>query len=145
MMTRGMMTRGMVTRGMKRLWPILSHRFIAVPLAIALIVVGWNIYVSLNANGLVAGSVVDASGRPVAGAVVTLYRLNFITEVESARTKTNREGRFRFTRNHSHLIELQASLPALGASPRVTVHLWFRAQDRVLARPLRLQRSARPA
>ncbi|MGH7101914.1 MAG: carboxypeptidase-like regulatory domain-containing protein [Acetobacteraceae bacterium] len=130
---------------MKRLWQILSHRFVAVPLAIALIVLGWNIYVSLNANGLVAGSVVDARGRPVAGATVTLYRLNFITEVESARTRTNREGRFRFTSNRSHLIELQASAPALGASPRVTLHLWFRAQDRVLADPLRLPHSARPA
>lgn len=142
MMTKGMMTKGTMTNGMKRLWRILSHRFVAVPLAIGLIVLGWNIYVSLNANGLIAGSVVNASGRPVAGATVTLYRLNFITEVESARTRTNREGRFRFTGNRSHLIELQASAPALGASPRVTVHLWFRAQDRVLAQPLRLARPA---
>lgn len=126
------------------LWRIISHRFVVVPLALVLIVLGWNIYVSRNANGLVSGAVVDASGRPVAGATVTLYRLNFITEVESARTKTNVDGRFRFTSNRSHLIELQASAPALGTSPRVTVHLWFRAQDRRLAHPLRLSGSAHP-
>ncbi|MGH7072113.1 MAG: carboxypeptidase-like regulatory domain-containing protein [Acetobacteraceae bacterium] len=135
----------MISGSQHGLWRIISHRFVAVPLALVLIVLGWNVYVSLNANGLISGAVVDANGRPVAGATVTLYRLNFITEVESARTKTNGDGRFRFTSNHSHLIELQASTPALGASPRVSVRLWFRAQDRRLADPLRLSGSAHPA
>ncbi|HTW71617.1 MAG TPA: carboxypeptidase-like regulatory domain-containing protein [Acetobacteraceae bacterium] len=118
-----------------RAW--LLNRFVVVPVVLALIVLGWNIYVSLHAHGVIAGEVVDASGRPVAGATVTLYHLNFITEVKTGETRTNGQGRFRFTDNNSHLIELQAA--AGGAtSPRVTVRLWFRAQDRDLASPLTL-------
>lgn len=130
---------------MRRFGRLLAHRFVAVPLGLAAVIIAWNIYVSLHANGLIAGEVVDAKGRPVANATVTLYRLNFITEVESARTNTDASGHFRFTDNRSHLIELQASRPGRGQSPRITVRLWFRAQDRRLDEPLRLSGSAPPA
>ncbi|MGH7056785.1 MAG: carboxypeptidase-like regulatory domain-containing protein [Acetobacteraceae bacterium] len=130
---------------MRRIGRLLAHRFVAVPLALALVVLAWNIYVSLHDHGIVAGEVVNARGEPVPGAMVTLYRLNFITEVKSAEMKTDREGRFRFTHNRSHLIELQASKKDLGSSPRVTLRLWFRAQDRRLARPLRLSAASRAA
>jgi len=118
-----------------RAW--LWNRFVVVPAVLALIALAWNIYVTLHANGVIAGEVVDASGRPVAGATVTLYHLNFITEVKSGETHTDGDGRFRFTDNHSHLIELQAAAGA-ATSPRITVRLWFRAQDRDLTAPLRL-------
>jgi len=121
----------------------LLNRFVLVPAVLAAIVLGWNVYVSLHAHGVIAGEVVDASGRPVAGATVTLYHLNFITEVKSGETRTNARGRFRFTDNNSHLIELQAAARGV-SSPRITVRLWFRAQDRDLAMPLRL-RGVRPA
>ena len=119
-----------------RAW--LLNRFVVVPVVLALIVLGWNIYVSLHAHGVIAGEVVDASGRPVAGATVTLYHLNFITEVKTGETRTNAQGRFGFTDNNSHLIELQAAAGS-ATSPRVTVRLWFRAQDRDLAVPLTLR------
>jgi len=122
---------------MKRWHQIIGNRFVIVPGVLAAIVVGWNGYVTLHANGILTGQVVDASGEPVAGAEVTLYRLNFITEVKAGQTLTDAQGRFRFTDNRSHLIELQATSPK-GASPRVTVRLWFRAQDRSLDAPLRL-------
>jgi hypothetical protein len=122
---------------MKRCWHILGNRFVIVPGLLAAIVVGWNSYVTLHANGILTGQVVDASGEPVAGAEVTLYRLNFITEVKAGQTRTDAQGQFRFTDNRSHLIELQAT-SRQGTSPRVTVRLWFRAQDRSLDAPLRL-------
>lgn len=116
---------------------ILLSRFFIVPVLIVAFVVGWNIYVTLHAHGLLAGRVVDASGKPVADATVILFTHDFVTQVEKARTRTDASGDFRFDNNDSHLIQLQAQ-DGKQASRRITVHLWFRAQDRVLAKPLRL-------
>jgi Carboxypeptidase regulatory-like domain len=122
---------------MKRWRHLLGSRFVIAPGLLAIVVLGWNGYVALHANGILTGQVVDASGEAVAGAEVTLYRLNFITEVNAGQTRTDAQGRFKFTDNRSHLIELQATAGPR-TSPRVTVRLWFRAQDRHLAAPLRL-------
>lgn len=116
---------------------VLWNRFIIVPAAIALIIALWNIYVALHANGLVEGRVVDAAGKPAAGATVILFVHDFVTQVEKARTTTDAAGRFRFIGNGSHLVQLQAREGA-AFSPRITIRLWFRAQDRVLSDPLRL-------
>jgi hypothetical protein len=114
---------------------ILLNRFFLVPVAIALAAGGWNIYVSLHAHGLLAGRVIDTAGHPVAGATVILYTHDFVTEAEKERTKTDTAGAFRFSDNNSHLIQLQA-MSGGQSSPRTTIRLWFRAQDRVLAAPL---------
>jgi hypothetical protein len=116
---------------------ILLSRFFVVPATITVIVLVWNVYVSMHDHGVVVGHVVDASGHPVAGATVVLYNHDFITQVEHARTKTDAGGAFRFDHNESHLIMLQA-VDGAAQSPRRTVRLWFRSQDRVLDRPLRL-------
>jgi hypothetical protein len=118
-----------------RLRRIFLNRFVVVPAAIAVSVAGWNLYVALHAHGLLAGRVVDRQGRPVAGATVILFTHDFVTQVEKARTATDASGAFRFTDNNSHLIQLQA-LDGAQSSPRVTIRLWFRAQDRVLEEPL---------
>lgn len=116
---------------------ILSNRFVIVPVAIAIIVALWNLYVALHAHGLLEGRVVDVAGNPVADATVTLFAHDFVTQVEKTRIKTDAAGRFRFEDNNSHLVQLQAE--AGGAtSPRITIRLWFRAQDRVLTEPLRV-------
>ena len=116
---------------------ILLSRFVIVPALLAVLVAGWNLYVSLHDHGLLAGRVVDARGAPVAGATVILFMHDFVTQVEKARTKTEAGGVFHFTRNESHLVQLQAEEPG-ERSPRITVRLWFRAQDRVLRAPLQL-------
>jgi len=116
---------------------ILLSRFVLVPLTIALIAGVWNFYVSLHDHGLLAGRVVDANGHPAAGATVILFTHDFVTQVEKARTSTNADGAFRFNNNDSHLVQLQAQEGNL-ASRRITLRLWFRAQDRVLEKPLRL-------
>jgi uncharacterized GH25 family protein len=116
---------------------VLLSRFFIVPFVLVVGIVGWNIYVDAHAHGLLQGSVVDAAGQPVAGATVILSVHDFVTQVERARTTTDASGRFRFSDNNSHLIQLQAQDGGM-SSAKVTVRLWFRAQDRVLRRPLRI-------
>jgi Carboxypeptidase regulatory-like domain len=114
---------------------ILLSRFVVVPLVIAVLIGAWNIYVSLHDHGLLAGRVVDASGRPIANATVILFTHDFVTQVEKARTATDANGAFRFDHNDSHLVQLQAQ-DGNQSSRRITIRLWFRAQDRVLRKPL---------
>jgi hypothetical protein len=114
---------------------VLLSRFFIVPATIGVLAIGWNSYVSLHAHGLLAGRVADRDGRPVAGATVVLFTHDFVTQAEKERTKTDAQGEFRFTDNNSHLIQLQA-LDGSQASQRVTIRLWFRAQDRLIRSPL---------
>ena len=107
-----------------------------VPAVLVVLVAGWNVYVGQHDHGRVTGLVVDTGGHPVAGATVMLFEQQFANQVEQARTKTGADGRFGFTSNRSHRLELQASGPAGGASARRSVRLWFRAQDVVVQRPL---------
>ena len=116
---------------------VVFNRFVVVPVVIAVAVGAWNFYVALHAHGLLTGRVIDAAGQPVAGATVTLFAHDFVTQVEKDVTRNDAAGTFRFDNNNSHLIQLQARNGA-AASPRVTLRLWFRAQDRVLQAPLRL-------
>jgi hypothetical protein len=116
---------------------ILLSRFVVVPIILAIAIGGWNVYVALHAHGLLEGSVVDSAGKPVAGATVTLFAHDFVTQVEKAQTRSDAEGRFRFDDNNSHLVQLQARDGTVTSS-RVTIRLWFRAQDRVVREPLRL-------
>jgi len=118
----------------RRVW---LSRFVVVPVVIAVAVGAWNVYVALHTHGMLEGRVVDAAGRPIDGATVILFTHDFVTQVEKARTRTDAAGDFRFDGNDSHLIQLQAQ-DGNATSPRITIRLWFRAQDRVLAQPLRL-------
>ena len=117
-------------------WRLLVNRFVLVPAAIALAVMVWNVYVSTHNHGVVAGIVVDSGGRPVPGATVVLWVLNFTTYVERTRVTTDAAGRFLITDNDSHNIRLAAEKPDIGRSPRIPVRLYFRAQDFGLREPL---------
>ncbi|WP_428536268.1 carboxypeptidase-like regulatory domain-containing protein [Rhodopila sp.] len=130
-----------MTNGNKRWRRVLLSRFFTVPAAMVVAIAGWNIYVGLHAHGLLRGRVVDPAGHPVAGATVILSVHDFVTQVEKARTRTDPAGRFRFDDNTSHLIQLEAK-SATASSPRVTIRLWFRGQDRTIAEPLRLASGA---
>ncbi len=115
---------------------LVLNRFVLVPAAIAVAVVVWNVYVSTHNHGVVAGRVVDPAGRPVPGAMVVLWVLNFTTYVEKTRATTDTAGRFVITDNDSHNIRLAAEKPDSGRSPRIPVRLYFRAQDIELREPL---------
>ena len=115
---------------------LLRSRFVIVPAVLAVLIGGWNLYVARHDHGRLAGEVVTASGQPVSDATVILYQQQFTNQIEHARTQTDAMGRFHFGDNNAHLVQLQAQAPDGAQSPRVTVRLWFRAQDRVLSRPL---------
>ena len=115
---------------------LLLNRFVLTPLALAVIAAGWDAYAVTHAHGVVQGQVVDSAGRPVAGAVVTLWTYNFTTYVETSQTSTDGDGRFGFTKNFSHRIQINAAKPGAGSSPRHPVRLYFRAQDTTLTQPL---------
>jgi Carboxypeptidase regulatory-like domain len=117
---------------------VLLNRFVAVPGAIAILTLIWNIYVASHDHGLVTGRVVGPSGKPVAGATVALWVYNFVTYEEKKHVETDAQGIFRFTDNPSHKIQISAEKAGIGRSPRVPVFLYFRAQDIELAEPLRL-------
>jgi len=112
------------------LWrKLVLNRFVLVLGVAAVLVLAWNVYVSMHNHGRVSGRVVDASGRPVPGATVVLWVLNFTTYVEKTRATTDVEGRFLIGDNDSHNIRLAAEKPGVGRSARVPVRLYFRAED----------------
>ncbi|WP_439576482.1 carboxypeptidase-like regulatory domain-containing protein [Elioraea sp.] len=114
----------------------LRSRWTVVPGAIAAITLGWNLYVTANATGVIAGRVVDRTGAPVAGATVTLFNRSFITNDPRQRAVTAADGRFRFENNDSHAVQIEAEIDGVGRSERMTVRLWFRAQERRIETPL---------
>jgi hypothetical protein len=119
---------------------LLRNRFVWVPVLLFILVAGWNAWVSTHDHGIIAGRVVDADGKPVAGATVRLWVFNFTTFVEKASTTTAPDGSFRFTGNPSHNIQISADKPDAGRSERISVRLYFASQDRGLKEPLRLEK-----
>jgi Carboxypeptidase regulatory-like domain len=115
----------------------LRNRWVVVPLAMAAMVLAWNGYVALNDGGVIEGRVVDVTGRPVPDATVILLERHFVMHNERRRTTTDGGGRFHFTGNDNHSLQLEAEAAGLGRSERRVVRLWFRAQNVRLAEPLR--------
>jgi hypothetical protein len=115
----------------------LKSRWFIVPAVFAVLTLGWLAYVGARANGVVEGRVVDAAGRPVAGAVVVMYERGFVTHEQRGRATTGADGGFRFTDNRSHSIQFEAEAPGLGRTDRRVLRLWFAAQDARLEEPLR--------
>jgi len=106
--------------------------------AIALIALGWNLYVAAHDDGVLQGQVVDAAGQPVADAAVVLNERTIVSLAPIAETHTDAAGHFRFERHDRHALVLTARKDGVGASPRVEVRLYFRNQNRTLADPLTL-------
>ena len=118
---------------------LVGHRFVAVPLAIAIVVAAWNVYVAEHDDGIVRGDVIGPDGRPVAGATVTMMEQNFTTNSDRGKTLTRADGSFEFTDNRSHNIQLRAEKAGVGRSDVVVVRLYFQAQNVTLREPLRIR------
>ena len=112
---------------------ILGHRFVAVPLAVAFLVAGWNIYIAFNNGGIIEGQVRDRAGAPVPGATVIFFERNFIYYQELRRTTTDAHGAFRFDGMQVHVGQLEARTGDGRHSERRQLRLWFRAQDTEVA------------
>jgi hypothetical protein len=119
---------------------LLVNRFTIVLASIAVVAAMWNAYVVFHDHGVVEGQVVDAEGRPVEGASVVLWVLNFTTYVEKTRAVTGADGRFLIRGNDSHNIQIGAEKPGVGRAARIPVRLYFRAEDVTLTTPLVLKR-----
>jgi len=112
---------------------ILSHRFVAVPLALALLITGWNIYIAFNAGGIIEGQVRDRAGAPVPGATVIFFERNFVYYQEKQRTTTDARGVYRFDGMQGHVGQLEARAADGRHSERRQLRLWFRAQNADMA------------
>lgn len=116
----------------------LTSRFVVVPAVLGAAILAWNIYAARHNGGVIEGAVVDAAGRPVEGATVLLSRQNVTTFSEGGRRTTDEAGRFRFDDNRSHHVQLVAEKDGM-RSGRLTLRLWFQAQNTILPEPLRLE------
>lgn len=110
-------------------WRFLTHRFVAMPLALVAIVVAWNVYIAFNDHGIIEGEVRDRAGAPVAGATVILFERNFAYYEEKQRTTTDAQGVYRFTEMKTHVGQLEARTADGRKSERRQLRLWFRSQD----------------
>lgn len=114
----------------------IRSRWVIVPGVMIAFTLAWLAYVNSHNHGLLEGRVVDAAGNPVAGASVRLFERGFVTHEERGRAVTDAQGRFRFTDNRSHSVQLEAEAPGLGRTDRRILRLWFAAQDASIAVPL---------
>jgi protocatechuate 3,4-dioxygenase beta subunit len=128
-----------MTRRTTTLLRLLRNRFVWVPLLLLTVIAGWNAWVFTHNHGIVTGRVIDANGKPVAGATVRLWVFNFTTFEEKTSTTTEADGTFRFTGNPSHNIQISAD-KGDARSERISVRLYFASQDRALKQPLRLEK-----
>lgn len=110
-------------------WRFLNHRFVAVPLALVVIVAVWNVYIAFNDHGIIEGEVLDRAGTPVAGATVVFFERNFIYYEEKQRALTDARGHYRFTDMKTHIGQLEARTDDGHKSERRQLRLWFRSQD----------------
>ena len=117
---------------------LLGNRYTIVLGLIAVGTAAWNLYVIRHDQGLVEGRVLDAVGRPAAGATVALYERTLTTLEPRGSAETDAEGRFRFRGQPAHHFVLEAKKAGSGQSPRTSVRRYFRGQNLVLAEPLRL-------
>ena len=114
-------------------WRALTHRFVAVPLALLAIVAAWTVYIAFNDHGIIGGEVRDQAGAPVAGATVVFFERNFIYYEEKQRATTDAQGVYRFTDMKSHVGQLEARTNDGRKSERRQLRLWFRSQDTEVA------------
>jgi hypothetical protein len=117
---------------------LLINRFTITFGTIALVVLLWNLYVLEHDDGILTGQVVGPDGKPVAAAEVVLNERTIVSLAPIATTTTDNDGKFEFTKHDRHFVVLTASKPAVGASGRYDVRLYFRNQNRQLAEPLQL-------
>jgi hypothetical protein len=103
---------------------------------LATLIGAWNLYVSWHDDGILAGRVAQADGRPAGGATVTLFKQELIGLEKVAQVTTGAEGSFRFERHNQHHPILSVQRPSGERSPYIRVRLLFRNQNKVLEAPL---------
>jgi len=108
---------------------VLRNRYVIVFGSLAVVTAIWNAYVALHNDGLIAGSVLTADGRPVAAATVALYERTLTTLEPRATATTGDDGRFLFSGRKLHHLVIEARKDGVGAAPRMAYRLYFRGQN----------------
>ena len=98
--------------------------------------IGWTIYVQTTDGGLIAGTVVDTAGRPVAGATVELREKTLNYTFQPISTETDSDGHFRYEDMDVLEFVIQARLGDDLRSASQRHHLVFKGQTYVLPEPL---------
>lgn len=121
---------------------LLLNRYIVTFGSIAAVTLAWNLYIAMNDDGIIRGRVVDADGRPVAGASVVLSERTLLVTAPRDRVTTDADGRFTFTGHRFHRIWLEAAKPGVGSHPQTEYRMYFKGQNIVLDDPIRLEPQA---
>lgn len=117
---------------------VLRNPRLWVPVSIVMLVAAWNIYISLNDDGLVTGWVVDEAGSPLAGVTVEMQGAGTVGSRTLQRAVTGRNGSFRFAGHGQHRFRLQARDAHDRPGTSVEIRLYFRNQNFIMDSPLRL-------
>jgi len=97
---------------------------------IALIALVWNIFIAFHDDGIIAGRVVSADNRPVAGATVTLFEKTLFVAEPRMKTTTDEKGEFVFSGHNFYRIWLEAKKEGVGIFPKTEYRLYFRGQNK---------------
>jgi hypothetical protein len=119
------------------------NRYAITLLAFVLAVVGWNVVVALDSAGIVEGLVVDANGAPVPDAKVVL-RSNELNDraAKPIQATTDAGGRFKLQGVTYFDFKITAESASLKTSTPVSYHLYWRAQNFVLPKPVLVKGSS---
>ncbi len=123
----------------------LLNRYFVTFGSIAAVTLVWNLYIAMNDDGIIRGRVVDAEGRPVAGASVVLSERTLLVTAPRDRVTTDADGRFTFTGHRFHRIWLEAAKPGVGSHPQTEYRMYFKGQNIVLDDPIRLEPAGKPS
>jgi len=104
----------------------------------AVIALFWNIYITFHDDGIVAGRVVTADNRPVAGATVTLFEKTLFVAEPRMNTTTNEKGEFSFSGHRYYRIWIEAKKEGVGLFPKTEYRLYFRGQNKRFKEAFRL-------
>ena len=120
-------------------WSVLRNRYSITFGSIAILATIWNVYVALNDDGIITGTVVGPDNRPVAGATVVLSEKTLLVTAPRARTTSDANGQFRFNGHRLYHIYLEASKEGIGLMKAKEFRLYFKGQNMALEKPLRLE------
>jgi hypothetical protein len=120
-------------------WSFPWNRYTVTFGAILLLVSLWNLYVALNADGIITGRVVGPDNRPVEGATVVLSERTLLVSAVRARTTTGANGAFWFSGHRLYHLYLEAFRQGVGRMPPKEYRLYFKGQNLTLRHPLRLE------
>jgi hypothetical protein len=120
-------------------WSFPWNRYTITLGAILLMVSLWNLYVALNADGIITGWVVGPDNRPVEGATVVLSERTLLVSAVRARTMTAANGAFRFSGHRLYHLYVEAFREGVGRMPPREYRLYFKGQNLSLRHPLRLE------